>query len=211
MDEVFPGIYLVEENDEGGGWRELTWFVDTPEGGLLVDPQSFGPATAKAIDRLGGAKTIVVTHALSMGDACKFKERYRARLIAHRAVSPLVKGCAVDLMFDSDFSILQGVRALHAGVPSPGSAMLYIMRDRGYLFSGDFLVISGGRGPPALQLREGGDASLRRRMLLHLKALRFEAVMPFRTRHETANYLSVSAGPMADALMGAGSYAPRPA
>lgn len=209
MDEVFPGIYLVDENDEGGGWRDLTWFVDTPGGGLLVDPQSFGPATAAAIDRLGGAKMIFVTHALSLGDACKFKERYRSRLIAHRAVSQSVKGCAVDVAFDGDFSIMQGVRALHAGVPSAGSAMLYVMRDRGYLFAGDFLVISGGRGAPSLHVREGGDTGLRRRLLSHLRVLRFDAVMPFRTRHETANYMAVSAGPMVDALFGAGSYSPR--
>ena len=60
MDEVFPGVYLVEECDVGGGWRELTWFVDTGEGGVLVDPQTFGPATAKAVDRLGGAANIFV-------------------------------------------------------------------------------------------------------------------------------------------------------
>ncbi len=202
-------MYLVEENDIGGGWRELTWFVDTPEGGILVDPQTFGPATAKAVDRLGGAKVVFVTHPGSVGDACKFKERYRARLIAHRATAAAISPCAVDLPLEADASVAQGVRAVVSGVHSPGSTMLYAMRDRGFLLAGDFLAVAGARGPASVQVREGGHPEAKRRVLFHLRALRFGAVLPFRTRHETANYLSASSDAMVEALIRDGAYGPR--
>ena len=206
MDEVFPGVYLVEEGEVGGGWRELTWFVDTTEGGLLVDPQTFGPPTAKAVDNLGGAKSIFVTHALAAGDACKFKERYRARLVANRHVAPAIRACAPDALVDGDSPVTLGVRAVFSGVHSPGSTMLYVMRDRGYLFAGDFLTISGGRGAATLQVRDGGDPEAKRRALAHLKALRFGAVLPFLTRHETANHILGPSETVIDALIRTGAY-----
>ena len=206
MDEVFPGVYLIEEGDIGGGWRELTWFVDTSEGGVLIDPQTFGPSTAQAVDRLGGAKVVFVTHGLAAGDACKFKERYRARLVCHRAAAPAIRACAVDAPLEGDAAVVQGARAVFSGVHSPGSTMLYAMRDRGFLFAGDFLAVTGGRGPATLQVREGGDPDQRRRTLLHLKALRFGAVLPFRTRHDTASHIAGASEPLIDALTRTGAY-----
>lgn len=206
MDEVFPGIYLIEEGEVGGGWRELTWFVDTTEGGLLIDPQTFAPATAAAIDNLGGAKTIFVTHGLAAGDACKFKERYRARLVTHRAAASALRACAPDAVIDGDAPLSLGVRAVFAGAHSPGSTMLYVMRDRGFLFAGDFLTVSGGRGPAAVQVREGADPAARSRTLMHLQALRFGAVLPFYSRHDTANHIAAASSSIVDALLRAGSY-----
>ena len=206
MDEVFPGVYLIEEEEAGGGWRELTWFVDTTEGGLLVDPQTFGPATAQAIDRLGGAKTIFVTQGLAVGDACKFKERYHARLVAHRAAAAGIRACAPDVLIDGDATVALGVRAVFSGVHTPGSSMLYVMRDRGFLFSGDFLTITGGRGPATLQVHEGGDPERRRRTLQHLGALRFGAVLPLRTRHDTANHVVGTSDSLVRARLGEGAF-----
>ncbi len=206
MDEVFPGVYLVEEGEIGGGWRELTWFVDTTEGGLLIDPQTFGPATAQAVDRLGGTKAVFVTHALAAGDACKFKERYRAKLFAHRQVAPAIRACAPDALVEGDSPVTLGVRAIFSGVHSAGSTMLYVMRDRGFLFPGDFMTISGGKGAATLQVRDGGDPEAKRRALLHLKALRFGAVLPFLTRHDTANHIVGPSESVVDALIRTGAY-----
>jgi glyoxylase-like metal-dependent hydrolase (beta-lactamase superfamily II) len=208
VDEVYPGVYLVEEGDVGGGWRELTWFVDTPEGGVLVDPQTFGPATAKAVDRLGGASFVFVTHALGVGDVCPFKERYHARLVAHRRTAAAIGRCAVDQPFDHDTPLFQGVRAVVSGVHSPGSSMLYVMRDRGFLFAGDFLAVAGARGPASLQVREGGDPEAKRQVLAHLRALRFGAVLPYRTRHESASSVGGTSEAIVDGLQRVGVYAP---
>jgi glyoxylase-like metal-dependent hydrolase (beta-lactamase superfamily II) len=206
VDEVFPGVYLVEEGDIGGGWRELTWFVDTSEGGVLIDPQTFGPRTAQAVDRLGGAKVVFVTHGLAVGDACKFKERYRARLVCQKATAPAIRACAPDTALDGDGPVVQGARAVFSGVHSPDSTMLYAMRERGFLFAGDFLAVTGGRGPATLQVREGGDPEQRRRVLLHLRALRFGAVLPFRTRHATASHVAGPSESVVDALSRTGAY-----
>lgn len=202
-------MYLVEECDVGGGWRELTWFVDTAEGGVLVDPQTFGPATAKAVDRLGGAAYIFVTHALAVGDVCTFKDRYGARLVAHKRVAGAIQRCTLDQPFDHDAPLFQGVRAVVSGVHSQGSSMLYVMRDRGFLFAGDFLAVAGGRGAPSLQVREGGDPEAKRLVLGHLRVLRFSAVLPYRTRHETASNVAGTSEAIVDSLQRSGVYAPR--
>jgi glyoxylase-like metal-dependent hydrolase (beta-lactamase superfamily II) len=209
VDEVFPGIFLIDESDDGGGWRELTWFIDHEAGGILVDPQDFVPPTAVAVDRLGGASVLFITHGESVADVCKFKERYRARIVMHRADAGAVKRCAVDVPFETDFSVFQGVRALHVGVHTPGSAMLYVMRDRGYLFAGDVLTVTGGRGAPVLQPREGADPAALRRLLLHLRSVRFGAVLPFHSKHERANWVAGQGEAMMDALLKEGNYRPR--
>jgi glyoxylase-like metal-dependent hydrolase (beta-lactamase superfamily II) len=192
-----------------GGWRELTWFIDHESGGILVDPQSFAPPTAMAIDRLGGARVLFITHALAVGDVCKFKERYRARIMLHRADAGAVRGCPVDVPFESDFAVAQGVRALHTGGRTPGASMLYVMRERGFLFAGDFAAVDGARGAPVLRLREGGPPEAVRSTLQHLRNLTFGAVLPFHSRHLTANHVAGPGAAIVEALANDGAYTAR--
>lgn len=208
MDEVYPGVYLVDENEEGGGWRELSWFVDTPTGGILVNPPDFEPPIARALDQLGGVRYLFVPDRLNVGDVCKFKERYRARIVMHKADAGALNKCTADDAFDRDFSVVQGVRVLVGAGPTPGASLLYVMRDRGYLFAGDLVTIDGPRERPHVRLREAADPHELRRTLLHLRTLHFGAVLPAHTHHPTATHLAAQSEALADALLRGGSYPP---
>jgi hypothetical protein len=57
-----------------------------------------------------------------------------------------------------------------------------------------------------LQVRERADPEARRKTLARLRTLRFGAVLPFYTRHETANHVVGASQAMVDALERAGTY-----
>jgi hypothetical protein len=208
MDEVYPGVYLVDDNEEGGGWRELSWFVDTPAGGVLVNPPAFKPPVARALDQLGAVRYLFVHDRQSLGDVCKFKERYRARIVIHKADAGALDKCKADDRFDQDFSLVQGVRVLVGAGPTPGASLLYVMRDRGYLFPGDLMTLDGERDRPHLRLREAADPRELRRRLLHLRTLHFSAVLPAHSHHPTATHLAAPSEALADALLRGGFYPP---
>ncbi len=153
------------------------YFVERPEGNLLVDSPRWVPPLVRALEARGGISLILLTHRDDVADADEFAERFGARVVIHeddRRAAP----------FATD--VLHGVEAtpLRPGLvaaPVPGhtkGSVVYLLEER-FLFTGDSLYFSRRRQ----RLSAFRDATWyswqeQARSLARLADLRFEWVLP---------------------------------
>jgi glyoxylase-like metal-dependent hydrolase (beta-lactamase superfamily II) len=125
-----------------GAW---SYFVERPEGNLLVDsPRAAGPLL-KELERRGGVATMFLTHRDDVADHEAFRRRFGCERVLHAAdVSPGTRG--VERRLDGEEAVALAPDLL--AIPTPGhtrghAVLLY--QDR-YLFTGDHLAWSHRRG-----------------------------------------------------------------
>jgi glyoxylase-like metal-dependent hydrolase (beta-lactamase superfamily II) len=153
------------------------YFVERPDGNMLVDSPRFVPPLVRAFEEKGGLARILLTHQDDVADADRFAERFGARVFIHeddRRAAPF----ASDLIRGTGpVQLAPGLLALPAPGHTKGS-VLYLLDER-YLFSGDSLYWSRTRG----RLSAFRDACWyswkeQARSLARLRAQRFSWVLP---------------------------------
>jgi glyoxylase-like metal-dependent hydrolase (beta-lactamase superfamily II) len=153
------------------------YFVERPEGNLLVDAPRFVPALVRHFEAHGGVSLVLLSHRDDVADADRFAEHFGARVVIHaddRGAAPF----ATDVLEGTEPTILRpGLVAL----PVPGhtkGSVIYLLEDR-FLFTGDSLYFSRRRG----RLSAFRDATWysweeQTRSLARLVGQRFEWVLP---------------------------------
>jgi glyoxylase-like metal-dependent hydrolase (beta-lactamase superfamily II)/ferredoxin len=118
-----------------GAW---SYFIQRPEGNVLVDSPRAVPALVKRLEELGGVAWMVLSHKDDVADHARFQERFRCRRVLHRADlgGPIPE---VELPVDGEDPVRLAPDLLY--IPTPGhtagsGCLLY--RDK-FLFSGDHL------------------------------------------------------------------------
>jgi glyoxylase-like metal-dependent hydrolase (beta-lactamase superfamily II)/ferredoxin len=122
-----------------------SYLILRPEGNVLVDsPRASRPLIAR-LKELGGVKTMFLTHRDDVADHATFRRELGCERILHRAdLSPAT--CDVERLIDGDQPVQLAPDLLAIPVPghTPGSTALLVGDE--YLFSGDHLWWSPGRG-----------------------------------------------------------------
>jgi glyoxylase-like metal-dependent hydrolase (beta-lactamase superfamily II)/ferredoxin len=147
--EAFPE--RVDENvsfcgftsgDSFGAW---SYFVERPEGNLLVDSPRAVPRLLDEFEKRGGLATMFLTHKDDVADHETFARRFGCERVLHEADVSLPTR-----EVERQFSGREPVRLSDdlLAIPTPGhtrghAVLLY--RDR-YLFTGDHLAWSARRG-----------------------------------------------------------------
>lgn len=153
------------------------YFVERPEGNLLVDSPRYVPPLVRGFEARGGLGLILLTHRDDVADADQYAERFGARVVIHeddKAAAPY----ATEVLTGREPTELRpGLVAF----PVPGhtkGSVVYLLEDR-FLFTGDSLYFSRRRQ----RLSAFRDATWysweeQARSLARLADLRFEWVLP---------------------------------
>eukprot|EP00210_Caulerpa_lentillifera_P005452 g5213.t2 len=90
VQESFPiqvsgceGVFYCGFTDEKS-FGACSYFINSPNGNVLVDCPRFNPALIKQFDSLGGIKFIFLTHKDDIGDHEKWAKHYKATRIIHK-------------------------------------------------------------------------------------------------------------------------------
>jgi glyoxylase-like metal-dependent hydrolase (beta-lactamase superfamily II)/ferredoxin len=141
--EVAPGIWRTGSNSEATAGGNA-FLVQRPGDGLLVDVPRFTPRLRDELERLGGFRTILLTHRDDVGDAERYADVFGAEVVIHEADHDAAPFATRRLTGTSPIAVAPGVTAL----PTPGHTeghTMYLLDD-GTLFTGDSLAWEPDRG-----------------------------------------------------------------
>jgi len=123
----------------------LSYLIVRPEGNVLVDSPRFSGPLVKNIERLGGVKTLLLTHRDDVADHAKFHDHFGCTRVLHAEdVTQSTRSVEVQPAGPSPVEVAPGMLM----IPVPGHTRghaVYLYRDR-FLFTGDHLAWNEGRG-----------------------------------------------------------------
>jgi glyoxylase-like metal-dependent hydrolase (beta-lactamase superfamily II)/ferredoxin len=142
---VDENVYFCGFTSESsfGAWSYLIVRPEEQGGNVLVDSPRFTRPLVKNIERLGGVRTVFLTHRDDVADQDKFSKHFGATRVMHAADGAARLGVERVVEGESD-AALDGQLTV---VPTPGhtrghAVLLY--REK-YLFTGDHLAWSPAR------------------------------------------------------------------
>jgi glyoxylase-like metal-dependent hydrolase (beta-lactamase superfamily II)/ferredoxin len=148
-----------------------SYFIQRPDGNVLVDSPRFVAPLARRLEELGGVRRMFLTHRDDVADHARFHQRFRCERIIHRDDGVI----DAEVFLDGDTELSPGIRVIHLPGHTRGSCALLV--DDRYLFSGDHLWAWDGR------LEMGRSVSWyswteQKKSLRKLLDYRFEWVLP---------------------------------
>ena len=169
---LLEGVYQLTS-----GW-EKRYLVRTAEGNVLVDTPPGEEEIFRAIDLLGGARLLFITHRDTVGDAWLFHERLGVRIAIHPDDAAYVAGAPVAIPLRDGQRLTPETQVIHAPGHSPGSCALLLERQAGALFTGD-IVITDADGTVRLPLEDYSERPRRARdAAARLLRHPFDALLP---------------------------------
>lgn len=120
-----------------------SWLVRRPDGNVLVDSPRWATALAGEIAKLGGVRTMVLTHRDDVADHAAWHERFGCERVIHRAdVAADTRAC--ERIVDGEARLAEDLLVIPVPGHTRGSMALL---HRGVLFSGDHVwAADDGRG-----------------------------------------------------------------
>ncbi|MEM8717862.1 MAG: MBL fold metallo-hydrolase [Cyanobacteria bacterium P01_G01_bin.39] len=118
-----------------------SYFIQRPEGNILVDSPRFTPPLVKQIEVMGGIKYMYLTHQDDVADHNKFQQHFQCERILHQAeIKPDTATVEIKLLgqdpveLDSDLLIIT--------VPGHTKGHTVLLYRNKFLFTGDHLAWS---------------------------------------------------------------------
>lgn len=168
---IAPGVYRSGYSSESS-YGAQSYFLQRPDGNLLVDSPRFAAPLVKRLDELGGVARMFLTHQDDVADHARFHDRFGCDRIIHRDDDHI--GAEIDLN-DEPASLGKGLLAIPVPGHTRGSCALLV--DDRFLFTGDHLWAWEGR----LEMGRGVcwySWSEQKRSLRRLLDFTFEWVLP---------------------------------
>ncbi len=139
-DNVFFCGFTAESSF--GAW---SYFVQRPEGNVLVDsPRAAGPLL-KALEERGGVSTLFLTHRDDVADHAALRKRFGCERVMHRDdVTARTAGIERPIEGQEPVPLADDLLAIPTPGHTRGHAVLLYRRK--FLFTGDHLAWSGRRG-----------------------------------------------------------------
>lgn len=137
---IAPGVYHCGYHAESS-YAAASYFIQRPEGNVLVDSPRFAPPLVKQLEALGGIRYLYLTHRDDVADHQAFRDHFECDRILHiDDISPATQTVEIQL---------QGRHPIHLAadleiIPVPGHTKGHtvLLYDQTVLFSGDHLAWS---------------------------------------------------------------------
>ncbi|MEH2070899.1 MAG: MBL fold metallo-hydrolase [Nostoc sp.] len=143
--ESFPK--LIEENVYHCGYHSeksyaaASYFIQLPEGNILVDSPRFTPPLVKRLEEMGGIRYMYLTHIDDVADHQKFAEHFQCQRILHADdVSGGTRNVEIQLTGFEPFSLTEDL--LIIPVPGHTKGHTVLLYKNKFLFTGDHLAWS---------------------------------------------------------------------
>lgn len=142
--QTFP--LLVEDNVYHCGYHSAasygaaSYFIQRPEGNILVDSPRFTPPLVKRIEELGGIKYMYLTHQDDVADHQKFHQHFKCDRILHQNdIKPATREVEIKLSGTETVELASDIIIIPVPGHSKGHTVLLYQK---FLFTGDHLAWS---------------------------------------------------------------------
>lgn len=143
--ETFP--ILVDENVYHCGYHSeksyaaASYFIQHPEGNILVDSPRFTPPLVKRLEEMGGIRYMYLTHRDDIADHQKFAEHFQCQRILHADdISADTRNVEIQLTGLEPFTLTEDI--LIIPVPGHSKGHTVLLYKNKFLFTGDHLAWS---------------------------------------------------------------------
>ncbi|MBD2209322.1 MBL fold metallo-hydrolase [Nostoc linckia FACHB-104] len=143
--ETFP--IVVEENVYHCGYHSeksyaaASYFIQHPEGNILVDSPRFTPPLVKRLEEMGGIRYMYLTHRDDIADHQKFAEHFQCQRILHADdISLDTRNVEIQLTGLEPFALSGDI--LIIPVPGHSKGHTVLLYKNQFLFTGDHLAWS---------------------------------------------------------------------
>lgn len=143
--QSFP--ILVEENVYHCGYHSeksyaaASYFIQHPEGNILVDSPRFTSPLVKRLEEMGGIRYMYLTHRDDIADHQKFAEHFQCQRILHADdISADTRNVEIQLTGLEPFTLTEDI--LIIPVPGHSKGHTVLLYKNKFLFTGDHLAWS---------------------------------------------------------------------
>lgn len=141
---------LVAENVYHCGYHAessfgaASYFIQRPEGNILVDSPRFSPPLVKRLEEMGGIQYIYLTHRDDVADHAKFQSHFQCQRILHKDdITASTKD--VEIQLTGYETIEFAPEILIIAVPGHSKGHTVLLYKNKFLFTGDHLAWSSER------------------------------------------------------------------
>ncbi|MDJ0800619.1 MAG: MBL fold metallo-hydrolase [Calothrix sp. MO_167.B12] len=137
----------VEENIYHCGYHSeksfaaASYFIQLPEGNILIDSPRFTPPLVKRLEKLGGVRYMYLTHRDDVADHQKFAQHFQCQRILHeKEISASLNDIEIQLTGFEPFELAPDL--LIIPVPGHSKGHTVLLYKNKFLFTGDHLAWS---------------------------------------------------------------------
>lgn len=135
-DNVYHCGYHAEES-----FAATTYFIQRPEGNILIDSPKFTPPLVKRLEAMGGVKYLYLTHKDDIAHHQKFHDHFNCDRILHLSdVTFKTEDIEMKLQIDEPLQLAEDV--LIIPVPGHTKGHTVLLYKNKFLFTGDHLAYS---------------------------------------------------------------------
>lgn len=138
---------LIEDNVYHCGYHSeksygaASYFIQRPEGNILIDSPRFSMPLVKRFEELGGISYIFLTHRDDVADHQKYHEHFNAKRIIHaKELTKHIPEAEILISHDHNNQIAEDLILIPVPGHSPGHLVL-LYRNK-FLFTGDHIAYS---------------------------------------------------------------------
>ena len=118
-----------------------SYFIQRPEGNILVDSPRFTPPLVEQIEQMGGIRYMYLTHQDDVADHQKFQQHFNCERILHQDdIKPTTKD--VEIKLSGSEAIELATDLLIIPVPGHSKGHTVLLYNNKFLFTGDHLARS---------------------------------------------------------------------
>ena len=145
MQQTFP--LTVKDNVYYCGYHSAdsfgaaSYFIQRPEGNILVDSPRYTPPLVKQIEAMGGIKYMYLTHKDDVADHQKFHDRFQCDRILHQdEIQSSTKDVEIKLSGQEAIEFASDIQIIP--VPGHSQGHTVLLYKNKFLFTGDHLAWS---------------------------------------------------------------------
>lgn len=131
-----PGVYHAGFHSRSS-FGAASWFVEGPEGNVLVDSPRFAGPLVRRLEEMGGVDWMVLSHRDDVADHDRFAEHFGLQRVIHAGDADAVP--EAEVILEGDVGQVAGLDWMHVPGHTRGHA---VYRYDDVLFTGDHLAWS---------------------------------------------------------------------
>ncbi|MFG6097947.1 MBL fold metallo-hydrolase [Leptothoe sp. ISB3NOV94-8A] len=138
---------LIEDNVYHCGYHSeksyaaASYFIQRPEGNVLIDSPRFTPPLVKQLEAMGGVQYLYLTHRDDVADHAKFQEHFGCDRILHQDdITSDTQSVEIQLQGQAPYQLAPDITIIP--VPGHSKGHIVLLYQNKFLFTGDHLAWS---------------------------------------------------------------------